>query len=41
MRNYISYVVQEETVTLPYTMQHQPQKGAQMPQKMLYLPKVL
>jgi hypothetical protein len=37
IRNYISHIVQEETVLLPYGMQHPPQKGAQVQQKMLYL----
>ena len=38
IRNYVSYVIQEETVILPYTMQHPPHKGTQTPQKMLFIP---
>jgi hypothetical protein len=37
IRNYISYVAQEETVLLPCTMQHPPQKGAKVQQKILYI----
>jgi hypothetical protein len=37
LRNYISYIVQEETILLPYKMQHSSQTGTIMPQKMLYI----
>jgi len=39
LKNYISYVVQEETVSLPYAMQHPPQTGQIVQQKMLYIEK--
>ena len=40
LRNYISYVIQEETVTLPYVMQHPPQNGQRIQQRMLYIPTI-
>ena len=39
LRNYISYLVQEETVSLEYAMQHPPQTGKTAQQKMLFIEK--
>jgi hypothetical protein len=37
LRNYISYVVHEETISMEYMMRHPPQNGESLPQKMLYI----